>query len=371
MQDQHHPIDQKFKDIEKSASPDLSNIDTHWQALQKDLVPSNTNPGRPKKFRWIYGPILLALLVPFIIIFSKKSPERNDSFREEMISEKPTQEDTIPVRPSQTKKIGPTSGTNKLDTVSPPFVLVNSTTKEAKRDTIYLSSKPPRPPKDTLKIFTKPVPIKTKKVIQIKARTSGGKDTVLDAIIVEEKKETTRSKAVKAIESFYQELQKPAQSFVIKPTIDNLVTRQEGTRLVISAGSFATTHPETLSLMECYSYPDIICNQIVTIAGHQPLNTGGMIHLEAIAATKPILLMQGKFIKWQFPNKTASPSGMKLFYGNIVPVSSSTARTTNDIFITAGQSSNYHPINWQPVSPLIDSVSLNPAKPAVNPKRHL
>ncbi len=72
----------------------------------------------------------------------------------------------------------------------------------------------------------------------------------------------------------------------------------------------------TLTLKEAYEYGDMLKFQLHTMSDGHPLESGGMVQLEAKAKGKPLTLQKGKSLEISFPASEVS-EGMTVFMGNM------------------------------------------------------
>jgi hypothetical protein len=120
--------------------------------------------------------------------------------------------------------------------------------------------------------------------------------------------------------NFYNELKKPAQVFMINNRYDTAIACKEGSRLFIPAGSFQLTGGGTitsdvkLSIQEFYSFADIISNKLGTTSNGMPLETGGMLSINATAIDQEIRIRPGASLQLKMPARSFTPE-MQLFTG--------------------------------------------------------
>lgn len=149
-------------------------------------------------------------------------------------------------------------------------------------------------------------------IIFLKARTSGGKDTILKAVPVH--KQPPENSTV-LLEKFYQQLQKQPQRFQVDNRRDTIISGQEGTTLYIPANSFEAKENVTVLLTEFYSIDDMIMNKLTTTSGGQALVTGGMIYLDARNNNDELVdLKKGALLTLDM-KKRDNQQPMELFYG--------------------------------------------------------
>ncbi|WP_305029605.1 hypothetical protein [Hymenobacter convexus] len=108
-----------------------------------------------------------------------------------------------------------------------------------------------------------------------------------------------------------------AQTFVIRPNRDTLVTGPQGTQLLVPANAWALSDSSAtvqLTLREFYTATDMVLAGLSTTSGPELLETGGMLHLTATANGRPVALRPGAFVHLRLPAKEKKP-GMRLFEG--------------------------------------------------------
>jgi hypothetical protein len=108
-----------------------------------------------------------------------------------------------------------------------------------------------------------------------------------------------------------------AQVFTVHPGRDTLLLGAQGTQVLVPAHAWDlpdSTAEVHLALREFYTPADIILAGLSTHAGPQLLETGGMVHLAAIANGQPVRLLPGRPVLLRLPARLAQP-GMQLFEG--------------------------------------------------------
>ncbi|MBD0255750.1 MAG: TonB family protein [Cytophagales bacterium] len=122
-------------------------------------------------------------------------------------------------------------------------------------------------------------------------------------------------------EALYRELDKPVQSFSLPAGKDTLLTCREGTTLQIPAHAFVSastgepvTGPVAFRVKEYYAIGDALLANLSTMTKTEPLETGGMVYLEAVAGGEPCALREGASVRIGFPCREKK-EGMQLFNG--------------------------------------------------------
>lgn len=130
--------------------------------------------------------------------------------------------------------------------------------------------------------------------------------------------EDSHEKNLSVFNKFYQQLEKPAQVFVINGKQDTIIHCKEGTTLFVPAGSFQTltglaiTGIIRIYVKEFYSFADIITNKLTTLSNGQPLSSGGMVHIKAQSNNEELMLQPGKKLDLSMPAGKFDPQ-MQLF----------------------------------------------------------
>jgi hypothetical protein len=121
--------------------------------------------------------------------------------------------------------------------------------------------------------------------------------------------------------SIYNKLQSPVQKFELSSLKDTMLYASQGTKLDIKKNSFLLNgHPYvgsvSLHLKECYSYEDMIFNNLSTLSNGRLLESGGMICLEAFTNDHQKLTLDShQPIGLQMPSETPKQY-MQLFYAD-------------------------------------------------------
>jgi hypothetical protein len=128
------------------------------------------------------------------------------------------------------------------------------------------------------------------------------------------------SKHYQTIQDLYADLKTPPQYFSLKTGRDTVITGAKGTVLYIPKGAFAGVPANAIvdfSLKECYSFLDIVSENLTTISDDKILQTGGMFNAVATYKGKSVDLQ--KDIKVSFASPESQLEGMQLFIGNRNP----------------------------------------------------
>jgi TonB family protein len=142
------------------------------------------------------------------------------------------------------------------------------------------------------------------------------------------KKQIVNSNTVKpevnkgqSLQTFMRTFVQAPQYFTIHPEKDTVLKGSQGTEIIIPANSFSHANGNPvqknikIALQEFYTIPEMIFAGLSTTSNGNPLETGGMIHLQALAEDEPLQLKPGKEITLKFPY-TDQKENMQLFTGN-------------------------------------------------------
>lgn len=112
----------------------------------------------------------------------------------------------------------------------------------------------------------------------------------------------------------------PVTAFEITGGTDTTVFAPQGTRIFVPKGAFAfldgtsAQGPITLEVKELYSTSDMVLSGTSTMSGTAPLETGGMIHLQALCQGRELVLKPGANVIVHFPRERGESPRMSLFY---------------------------------------------------------
>lgn len=147
------------------------------------------------------------------------------------------------------------------------------------------------------------------------------------------------------LEKFFQQLEKPAQEFLVNNKRDTLLRGNNGSVFLIPADAFAGDQAIRIIVKEFYSYQDIITHRLSTSSQGNQLITGGMIHVSAEADGKEVNIQPGKSIRWYIPDTTASMKQMQLFTG-VTSNKVNKQRPYDDVGMDTVSSSRFNGIDW-------------------------
>lgn len=112
----------------------------------------------------------------------------------------------------------------------------------------------------------------------------------------------------------------PTTAFAVSGKTDTTVFGPQGTRVFIPQGVFAfpdgapASGPISIELKELYNNADILLSGTSTMAGGQPLQSAGMVHLRALCDGREVVLRSGASVVVHFPKERGEPPPMRLFY---------------------------------------------------------
>ncbi|MDJ0366425.1 hypothetical protein QMK33_14800 [Hymenobacter sp. H14-R3] len=114
-----------------------------------------------------------------------------------------------------------------------------------------------------------------------------------------------------------------SEVFQVQPGRDTVLLGQQGTRLVVPANAFDVplgSGPVALSMREFYTIADIVLAGLGTRTATGLLETGGMLHLSAVAGGQTVHLRPGMQLLVQLPTQQQLP-GMRLYEGKSIDFS--------------------------------------------------
>jgi len=112
----------------------------------------------------------------------------------------------------------------------------------------------------------------------------------------------------------------PTQTFSIDPNIDNIITGTNGTKIRIPRNSFVDSSGQIItskieiSLKEVFTKQEMVLGNLTTTYNGKPLETGGMIYIDAISNDKNLLLADNNSIQVALPTDSTL-NNMSLFSG--------------------------------------------------------
>ena len=118
------------------------------------------------------------------------------------------------------------------------------------------------------------------------------------------------------LNNLYRELATPIQSFKIQTNKDTIIQGEKGTVLFIPKNAFQGVPNSSIvdfKLKEAYAFSDMIRDNLNTMSGDKPLQTGGMIYTEANFNGQSLRLQRD--LQVQFNSKESKLDGMQIFTG--------------------------------------------------------
>lgn len=110
------------------------------------------------------------------------------------------------------------------------------------------------------------------------------------------------------------------QTFSIDVSIDNIIKGTNGTKILIPKNSFVDSTGQPIlgtvdiQLKEVFTKQEMILGNLTTTFNGKPLETGGMIFIDALSKGKSLLLADNKSIQVALPTDSTL-NGMSLFSG--------------------------------------------------------
>lgn len=110
------------------------------------------------------------------------------------------------------------------------------------------------------------------------------------------------------------------QTFSIDPSIDNIITGSNGTKIRINRNTFIDSSGNQVSgmieihLKEVLTTPDMVLGNLTTTFNGMPLETGGMLFIDAISENQKLSIAGNKSIQVALPSDSTL-TNMSLFEG--------------------------------------------------------
>ena len=112
----------------------------------------------------------------------------------------------------------------------------------------------------------------------------------------------------------------PVTSFEISGKTDTTLFGPQGTRVFVPKEAFVfrdgtpAQGPIKMEIKELYSTSDMVLSGTSTMSGNAPLETGGMVHLQAFCQGRELELKSGSNVIVHFPREQGESPPMSLFY---------------------------------------------------------
>ena len=141
-----------------------------------------------------------------------------------------------------------------------------------------------------------------------------------DKVVIEERIAIPNTKSQK----LFNQLRPESQKFQINADSDNIITGKNGTQFFVPKNSFINADGELVNgkvdieLIEVLSVADFIKTNLQTVSNGQPLQSEGMVYIDAKSSGQQVALATDKRIQIELPNinKIPTASDIKIFSGN-------------------------------------------------------
>ncbi|HEV7782028.1 MAG TPA: hypothetical protein VGO58_12230 [Chitinophagaceae bacterium] len=294
MPSENNHIDNFLRNKASEGAIGASRVDADWQQMKGLLVkPSSVSPKsgtRTFRFKrylsYAAGVIMVVTTVTIMVLPGKKNNRKTSST---VVTKKP-----VPVNSKTTTSLG---------VVSKPTVATKQLTAVTKTS--------PRQQQPAIAVVKT---VKQKQSVPVNKGNIAKKQTLAPVVAAIKPDSKT------IFTNFYNELKKPAQEFVINTRQDTTILCTEGSSIFIPAGAFQTiaglaiTGTVRISIQEFYSFADIISNKLSTTSNSMPLETGGMLSINASADNKEVMIRPGSSLDLKMPTRSFDPQ-MQLFTG--------------------------------------------------------
>lgn len=281
MPSENNHIDNFLRNKASEATVDVSGVDAGWLQMKELMVKPSTVPAKPvstarrlmRYLPYAAGVIMVVTTVTIMVATGKKKSP-------------------APVVASSTATVAPTKKNQPEQKVATQTT--TATIQERKTKTSI-----PKKIKSSAIILVEnnvPVPEHISTTIAIKPDAKTDYDNFYDALKVE------------------------TQDFIIDTKKDTTILCKERSRLFVPAGSFQALNGRpingtvTISVQEFYSFTDIISNKLSTTSNSMPLETGGMLSIQAMADGEEVVIRPGHFLDLKMPTRDFNPE-MQLFTG--------------------------------------------------------
>lgn len=339
MRSEQQHIDDFFRKKEEEYQQDTGLADVHWEQMRGLLKPAPIPA--PKGFKLLatrriikylggFTVVTVITLVAITTLKPKKKAPATKALAQKTVTASPqkqaaaTLRDTTakPVTPTRARAILPAAASAKAATYRP----ATAPKKMAPAPTIR-PAQPARPyqSEPIRKTPTRPVTIQQRQpepatpVLTFTKAMDQPAPAAID--FTASTVQVSSAAAIRQLNAFYKELEKPGTQFVIPVNKDTILIGPQGTRLNIPAAAFANKKGVPLPngtvkivLREYYTYADILAAKLSTTSGGTPLVSGGMVHLQAEAFGAPVKIAAGKSIQLDMPTKQVDEQ-MQLFRG--------------------------------------------------------
>jgi len=141
-----------------------------------------------------------------------------------------------------------------------------------------------------------------------------------DKVVIEERIAIPHTKS----EKLFNELRPESQKFQIDADSDNIITGKNGTQVFVPKNSFINADGELVTgkvdieVIEVLSVADFIKTNLQTVSNGRPLQSEGMLYIDAKSNGQQITLATDKKLQIELPNmnKMGTASEIKIFSGS-------------------------------------------------------
>jgi len=141
-----------------------------------------------------------------------------------------------------------------------------------------------------------------------------------DKVVIEERIAIPNTKSQK----LFNQLRPESQKFQINADSDNIITGKNGTQVFVPKNSFINvdglliTGKVDIELIEVLSVADFIKTNLQTVSNGRPLQSEGMLYIDAKSGGQQITLATDKKLQIELPNinKMGTASNIKIFSGS-------------------------------------------------------
>lgn len=180
MQQQPDNSIRQLRSLENESLPDLSQLDEHWKNMQASLATAPQPVAVSHPYRWFFlSGIIGAAGIIGSLFFWNILPPKTNAPQSQLLAK-----DTVPAKVALTKPVTPSA---PADSVTVKRVTAkNRAVRSLPPQTETEAVEPTLAVKDTLHPSQHPQKARKATTVLLKARTSDGRDTVLQATVVGE-----------------------------------------------------------------------------------------------------------------------------------------------------------------------------------------
>lgn len=141
-----------------------------------------------------------------------------------------------------------------------------------------------------------------------------------DKVVIEERIAIPHTKS----EKLFNKIRSESQKFQIDASSDNIITGKNGTQVFVPKNSFINADGELVTgkvdieVIEVLSVADIIKTNLQTVSNGRPLQSEGMLYIDAKSNGQQITLANDKKLQIELPNmnKMGAASDIRIFSGS-------------------------------------------------------